>query len=168
MKANFLLLPLLPLALLCGCATVPFVVNDSQLNRIQISYRPADKAGKPCRISLIGAGYIEFIEGSSPRVTSDFAIDTENAAWNDVYQERLGVPPDVIRGWLQIFADAGLMDKSRRGRSTRPQPEAPARESAVFYADINAQKTLFVTEDEALLAPVRDLIAIIKQKEPGR
>ena len=101
------------LTLLGGCASAPIVVSDSQLNWLQITCRPSAPGAPHCRINLIGVGYIEFIEGHSPRVANDFSLETDHARWQDAYQEKLSVPPDVIRDWLQLFADAGVMDSSK-------------------------------------------------------
>ena len=49
------------LTFLCGCASAPIEVSDSQLNWLQITRRPADPDTPHCRINLIGVGYIEFI-----------------------------------------------------------------------------------------------------------
>ena len=101
------------LSLLCGCATPPIVVNDSQLNWLQITLTPAETGANVSRINLIGVGYIEFMEGRSPRVANSFSQDVGNAKWQDVYQEKLGVSPEVIRDWLQLFVDAGVMDSAK-------------------------------------------------------
>ncbi len=147
------------LALLCGCASTPVEVGDSQLNWIAIAYQPAAAGAKPCRIELIGVGSLEFIEGNSPRVNNDFSQDVEHGQWQDVYQEKLGVPSDVIQGWLQIFVDAGIMD---RKKMLKKQKEGEARDIAVFRGRINRDKIFCVTDDEEILGHVRKLIAIVK------
>ena len=147
-------------ALVAGCASAPIEVNDSQLNWIKIKYQPAaaGQDAKPCQIDLIGAGSIEFKEGLSPRVTDSFSQDTGNAHWNDFHQEKLGVPPDIIRGWMQIFVDAGLMDKSK----SKPHGRGEKRDIAVFHANINRELAICITDDEELLGHVRRLVSIIK------
>ena len=84
------------LMLLCGCASTPVEVGDSQLNWISISYRPADAAVKPCRLELIGVGSLEFIEGHSPRVNNDFSQAVDHGQWQDVYQEKLQIRFSII------------------------------------------------------------------------
>jgi hypothetical protein len=146
------------LSLLCGCATPPVVVSDSQLNWLQITRRSADENILQSRINLIGVGYIEFIEGRSPRVTNAFSQDVGNAQWQDVYQEKLGVHPDVIRDWLQLFVDAGVMDSSKNKVSKNNE----AKETVLFQANINREKAICVTDDEELLRLVHKLIDVIK------
>lgn len=150
------------LTLLCGCASPPIVVSDSQLNWLQITCRPADPGAPHCRINLIGVGYIEFLEGHSPRVSNDFSVETGHSQWHDVYQEKLGVPPDVIRDWLQLFADAGVMESSKNKISNKEG------ETVLFQASINREKTVCITDDEELLELVHKLIDVIKSHGKGR
>ncbi len=157
-------------ALISGCATAPVEVSDSQLNWLNITYKPAEQGAKPSRINLIGVGSIEFMEGRSPRVANDFAQDTEHEHWQDFYQEKLGVPPDVIRGWLQIFVDAGMLEKSKN--KIRKVKDGTPRDIAVFHANIDMDKYVCITDDDELLAQVRRLVAIVKtgktpEKENG-
>ncbi len=152
------------LTLLCGCASPPIVVSDSQLNWLQITCRPADSDAPHCRINLIGVGYVEFIEGHSPRVSNDFSVETDHARWQDVYQEKLGVPPDVIRDWLQLFADAGVMESSKNKISRKEG----GGETVLFQASINREKAICHTDDEELLELVHKLIDVIKSHGKGR
>ena len=50
------------LPFLCGCASAPIEVSDSQLNWLQITRRPADADAPHCRINLMGVGYIAFLQ----------------------------------------------------------------------------------------------------------
>ena len=152
------------LSLLCGCASAPIEVSDSQLNWLQITCRPANPDEPHCRINLIGVGYIEFIEGHSPRVANDFSQDTAHAQWQDVYQEKLGVSPDVIRDWLQLFADAGVMTSSKN-KVSQKNGEG---ETVLFQASINREKAICLTDDEELLEIVHKLIDVIKSSGKGR
>ena len=146
------------LSLVCGCATRHVVVSDSQLNWLQITRRPSDERILQSRTNLIGAGYIEFIEGRSPRVANSFSQDVGNAQWQSVYQEKLGVQPDVIRDWLQLFVDAGLLDPSKN----KVSKDNAAGETVVFQANINREKYVCVTDDMELLGLVRELVDVIK------
>ena len=146
------------LSLLCGCATPPIVVNDSQLNWLQMTLIPAEAGAKLSRINLIGAGYVEFMEGRSPRVANSFSQEVENAKWQDVYQEKLGVSPEVIRDWLQLFVDAGVMDSAKNKVSKSNETKATVR----FQANINRERAFCVTDDEELLELVGKLIDVIK------
>ena len=166
MKSAFI--PLAALAasvtLLCGCASPPIEVSDSQLNWLQITCRPAEADAPHCRINLIGVGYIEFIEGHSPRVSNDFSVETNHARWQDVYQEKLGVSPDVIHDWLQLFADAGVMESSKNKVSKK----GDSGETVLFQASINREKVVCLTDDEELLELVHKLIDVIKSHGKGR
>ena len=146
------------LSLLCGCATPPIVVSDSQLNWLQITRRPAEPGARVSRINLIGVGYIEFMEGRSPRVANSFSQDVGNAKWQDVYQEKLGVSQEVIRDWLQLFVDAGVMDSSKN----KVSKDNEAKTTVLFQANINREKVVCVTDDEELLDLVGKLIDVIK------
>ncbi len=145
-------------ALIAGCATTPIEVNDSQLNWLNIKFQPAATGAKPCRINLVGSGSIEFMEGLSPRVANSFSQDTEHEHWQDIYQEKLGVPPDIIRGWMQMFVDAGIMDRSK----SRIREKDAKRDRAVFHASINREVVVCITDDDELLGLVRRLASIIK------
>ncbi len=157
-QPTFIVIAAAAAALIAGCASAPIEVNDSQLNWLNITYQPSEQGAKPCRINLIGVGSIEFMEGRSPRVADSFSQDTGHAHWQDVYQEKLGVPPDIIRGWMQIFVDAGVMDKSK----SRPREKGAKRDLAVFHVNINREKAICITDDEELVGHVRHLVSIIK------
>ncbi len=152
------------LSFVCGCATAPVKVGDSQLNWLQITCRPSDKHAPQCRINLIGAGYIDFIEGRSPRVTNSFSQEIGDEKWQDVYQEKLGVSPEVIREWLQLFVDAGATDSAKNKVSKKDKAE----ETVLFQANINNDKTICLTDDEELLELVHTLIDVIKSHGKGR
>ena len=155
-------LPLFAALLITGCATPPVTVNDSQLNWLQFKYIPVTKGAKPCRVNLIGAGYIEFTEGTSPLVKDDFSVAVDDRNWQDVNRERLGVPPDVIRMWLQRFSDAGVTLPPKRRKN--PDPNAEPKDIAIFRANINMKKYACASDDDELLYAVRELIAIIKSE----
>ena len=140
------------------------MVSDSQLNWLQITRRPAEPGASISHINLIGVGYIEFIEGRSPRVANAFSQDVDNAKWQDVYQEKLGVSPDVIRDWLQLFVDAGVMDPAKNKVAQKDKAE----ETVLFQANINREKTMCVTDDEELLELVHKLIDVIKTHGKGK
>lgn len=144
-------------ALLCaGCATAPIEVSDSQLNWLIVTYRPV--GGAPCRINLVGVGYIDFVEGASPLVADDFSTDVGNDQWQDKYQERLGLQPSDIRVWLQRFVDAGL------GQSHGKMQKGSEGKVDVAYvrASIDFEKMAWVTDDPELIALVRSLVRSIK------
>lgn len=108
-----------------GCASLyppqaPMEVSDSQLNWLTIRYRPLATNRPPCRIEIVGAGYLQFIQGESPLVVDDFAVDTEHYQWNNLTQEKLGMTPAEARRMLQQFVDAGLLGEPRQLRETAP------------------------------------------------
>lgn len=154
-------LSLFAVLVLVGCATPPVVVSDSQLNWLEVKYMPISPDAKPCRISLIGVGSIEYKEGTSPQVASSFAVNTEDAGWQDVYQESLGVQPAVLRSWLQRFADAGVMTENARVNAAKELQKKADR--AFITARINGKKAVCITTGESLIKVVRDLIRSIKQ-----
>ncbi len=146
---------------LSGCALFfppekPFIVNDSQLNWINVSYRPADLKRSPCRIGIVGAGYIRYIAGESPLVADDFATDTSDARWGDVTEEKLGITPAEARALMQNFADAGLMSEPPlpRGRGKAMQ-DAPG--VALFAVRLNGIEKRCVTANPDLVALVETL-----------
>jgi len=147
--------------MLGGCALFfpseqPFVVDDSQLNWLNISYRPADLKRPPCRIAIVGAGYIRYISGESPLVADDFATDTADARWGDVAQEKLGITPPEARALMQGFADAGLMSEPAVPRG-RGKLLADAPGVALFNASLNGERKRCVTANPELLALVETL-----------
>lgn len=149
---------------LAGCLTSPVTeVSDSQLNWLRISYKPANGC-PPCRFDIVEAGYIHYISGKSPRVADDFAIDTENASWQDAAEEKIGVPPDVVRGWLQKFVDAGLVEKARKQARSKKATISPGKGVASFRAKINTQDFALATSDEELVAVVEELEGIVSSK----
>jgi hypothetical protein len=141
-----------------GCAILfppekPFVVSDSQLNWLNISYRPANLKRPPCRIAIMGAGYVRYISGESPLVADDFATDTADASWGDVAEEKLGITPAEARALMQGFADAGLMSEPAVPRG-RGKPLADAPGVALFNASLNGEKKRCVTANPDLVALV--------------
>ncbi|MBQ7721651.1 MAG: hypothetical protein IJT64_01950 [Kiritimatiellae bacterium] len=143
-------------ALCAGCATPPVQVGDSQLNWLLVTYQPAK--GAQCTINLVGVGYIDFVEGSSPLVSDAFSTDVGNDRWQDKYQERLGLQPEEIRVWLQRFVDAGL--GQRHGKL--PKDALGNRDVAFMRASIDFEKMAWVTDDPELIALVRSLVKSIK------
>jgi len=108
-----------------GCTSLfppepPVEVSESQLNWLTIRYRPLAADHPPCRIEIVGAGYLQFIQGESPLVVDDFAVDTEHYQWNNLTQEKLGMTPAEARRMLQQFVDAGLLGEPRQLRETAP------------------------------------------------
>lgn len=143
-----------------GCASLfppppPVVVNDSQLNWLAISYRPLAAGRPPCRIEIVGAGYLHFAQGESPLVADDFAVDTEHRQWNDLAQEKLGLTPAETRSMLQQFVDAGLL-----GEPARPRRAAPgAAGLAVCRWRINNRRGVCTTSSPELTGLVEELAA---------
>jgi hypothetical protein len=108
-----------------GCTSLfppepPVEVSESQLNWLTIRYRPLAADHPPCRIEIVGAGYLQFAQGESPLVADDFAVDTEHLQWNHLTQEKLGMTPADARQMLQQFVDAGLLDAQARPRGADP------------------------------------------------
>lgn len=144
------------LLILSGCATAPVEVGESHLNWVLVTYRPAN--GSPCRINLVGVGYVEFIEGASPLVGNDFSTDVSNSSWQDKYQERLGLQPSEVRTWLQRFVDAGLGQKHAK----IPKERQGATDVVIVRGNIDFKKMACVTDDEAMVSLVRSLVRSVK------
>ena len=143
-----------------GCASLfppkpPVEVSDSQLNWLLIRYRPIGANRPPCRIEIVGAGYLHFVQGESPLVADDFAVDTEHLQWNNLAQEKLGMTPAETRRLLQQFVDAGLLDEPARPRRTPPDADG----SAVCRWRINNQRGACATSSPELTGIVEELAA---------
>jgi rhamnosyltransferase len=141
-----------------GCASLfppakPLEVGDSQLNWLTIRYRPLSTQRPACRIEIVGAGYLYFIQGKSPLVADDFAVDTEHAQWTNLRQEKLGMTPAETRSLLQRFADAGLTTEPARPGKTLPT--APG--IASFRWRINNKSGACFTANPALIALVEEI-----------
>ncbi len=162
MKSRFsaIFLPLL-IAALCGCVSdkIP-VVTDSQLNWLQIRYYPLDEKEPPCYMNLLGVGNIQFKRGRSPQVEDDFATNTDHANWQDIEVENLGVPPDVIRAWMQRFLDAGLYQESKR-RSGKGG--GVTNDVAVFLMKNDTDLFGCRTMNPDLVEPVKELADILSR-----
>jgi hypothetical protein len=153
------------LPIIAGCASLfpppkPEEVSDSQLNWLNIRYRPTTAARPPCRIEIVGAGYLYLIQGESPLVADDFAVDTEHREWASVTQEKLGMTPVETRRLLQQFVDAGLLQEPPRPRQT--DPDAPG--IAVFRWRINNRRGSCITANPALTALVEKIAARVSRR----
>lgn len=158
------------LMMLCGCASLfpppaPVEVSDSQLNWLNVSYRPAHPERPPCRIEIIGAGYLSFQQGKSPLVADSFATDTTDASWSDMTQEKLGMTPAQARTLMQGFVDAGLLAEGRHGM----QVENTATNGfARFRWRINNKNGSCMTSRPALVGIVERLSANLTRTGGGR
>ena len=146
--------------LVSGCASLltgakPLEVSDSQLNWLNIRYRPADTSRHPCRIEIIGAGYLHFMQGASPRLADGFSTDTEHAQWANLTEEKLGMTPAETRALLQRFVDAGLLKEPARPLNL--DPDAPG--IAWFRWRLNNESGACVTAKADLIGLV-DAIAM--------
>ncbi len=143
-----------------GCALLerkPTIVSDSQLNWLAVKYRPLDPARPPCRIEIVGAGYLDFMIGASPLVADSFATDTENINWDKMNHEKLGMQPGEARRLMQFFVDGGLLQSAKkRGRRQLDDPDVPG--IALFRWRINGDAGGSLTSDPELLAIVEDII----------
>lgn len=142
--------------LVAGCVTAPIKVGESHLNWVIVTYRPVK--GDPCRINLVGTGYIDYIEGASPLVADDFSTDVSNARWQDKYQERLGLQPSEVRTWIQRLVDAGLGQKLGK----IPKERQGTTDVVFVRGNIDFKKMACVTDDEKMVAVVRSLIRSVK------
>ena len=157
---------LLLAATFSGCVSeeIP-VVTDSQLNWLQIRYYPLDPKEPPCYMSLLGVGSIDLKRGRSPLVEDDFAVNTEHTDWQNIEVEHLGVPPDIIRGWMQRFLNAGLYQESQKksrgnGGSTN--------DVAVFVMKNGMDVFGCRTMNPDLVGPVKELAGILTNNRESR
>ena len=101
------------------------------------------------------------MQGESPLVADDFAVDTEHLQWSNLTQEKLGMTPGEARQMLQQFVDAGLLDEPARPRGT--DPGAPG--IAACRWRINNRRGGCVTARPELTGLVEELAARLGRRE---
>ncbi len=138
------------LGLVGGCLSLPrepVVVNDSQLNWLAVEYKPLEDTAPPSSIDIFGVGYIDFMQGYSPRLSDSFTQDVDNPNWNRMIQERIGMTPDNARKIIQQFVNAGLLEQPSQPRKAPDEIKGIAR----FRWNINNEKGGCLTADPLLL-----------------
>ncbi len=155
------------LAAACGCATHGrrFPVSPSQLNWLEIAYRPAKQGAYPCRISILGTGSITMRTGSSPQIMNSFSVDTRSSSWNDVDEIRADIPPDEMQAILQQFVDSGITDSPR---SDKKAGQAPGKPVVMIGGRIDREKIRRMTDDEKLVKMTERLIKWMAEQEDAR
>lgn len=154
-------------AFFSGCALfgpdVPPVVGDSQLNSLQVTYTPAQKDYDPVYVNIITTGYIHMKKGKSPRVRNSFSHEVDHPDWNNIREEKIGVPPDVARAWMQKFFNAGLATEGKKA-SKRAKDPLFGKEMGVarFVAQLDRDKYFAVTDNPDLIKPLLQLVGIIE------
>lgn len=141
----------------------PPEVSDSYLNTLQVNYTPADKEADFCYVNIISSGYIHIKKGRSPRVHNSFSQDIENPYWNNIHEEKLGVPPEVTRAWIQKFFNAGLASEAKKA-AKRVKDDNFGKEMGVanFAAKLDGKEYFVVTDEAKLIQPVLQLFSIIE------
>lgn len=154
-------------ALLSGCSTSGrrFQVSQSQLNWMEVSYKPAKNGAPFCRISMLGTGSITMRMGTSPRIADSFSYDTRNANWNDVEQIRADIPQEEMQDVFQMFIDNGITDSPR---SDKHAGEIPGKAIVMIGARIDREKIRRRTDDEKIVGMVERLIQWLVDQEEAR
>ena len=151
----------------CGCAThgPRFPVSGSQLNWMEIAYRPARPGQNPVRVSLLGTGAITLKTGSSPQVMNSFAVDTRNSSWNDVDEVRAEIPQEEMQSVFQQFIDNGVTDSPR---SDKKAGKTPGKAFVMIGGRIDKEKIRRATDDPQLVKMVERLIKWTAEQEASR
>ena len=89
-----------------------------------------------------------------------FLLITDHAKWQDIEVEHLGVPPDIVRGWMQRFLDAGLYQESKRRRGGT---EGTTNDVAVFLMKNDMDVFGCRTMNPDLVGPARQLSEILSK-----
>lgn len=141
-------------------------ISDSQLNSLQVFYTPADENADFIYVNIISSGYIYLKKGRSPRVLNSFSQNVESPDWNNINEEKLGVPPDVTRDWIQKFFNAGLASENRKSAKRVKKPEFGKENGiAKFLSKADGKEYFATTDSSSLIDPFLQLVAII---EAGR
>lgn len=171
----------LALAGLCGCASLgggtgwfpaakTFPVDISNLDWVEVTYvpRPGDPVfERPCRLSLMGSGEVEFRAGRSPQVWDTFSQKIDDPHWNDLFVDRAHLEPAGMQPLYQELVDAGLFpSRWSMERDTQSPPfikvnASIGRERAIRFTDDRrlvaiVERVLSRFEDTALLARTRN------------
>lgn len=154
-------------AMACGCMThgPRFPVSSSQLNWLEIAYRPAAQGANPVRISLLGTGAITMRTGSSPQIMNTFSVDTRSSSWNDIEEIRADIPQDEMQAIFQQFIDTGITDSPRSDKNAGKNPGKPF---AMFGGRIDREKIRRKTDDPALMKMVERLAKWMIDQENAR
>jgi hypothetical protein len=132
-----------------------FEVEPSGLDWIEIAYYPAqnDPLVKfPCRLSLFGAGEVEFKTGRSPRLWSSFSDKVNDPYWNDLYSDRMHLPKEEMQSVFQAFVDEGIAPRDEFTRKT----EAVKRPYVNISAQIGREKIRLATDNKYLVDLVEE------------
>ncbi len=155
---------LLALACASGCALFdrrerpPPQISDSQLNWLEITYRPGDTRRPPCRISMIGVGSLSVRTGASPLVADDFAHDPAHPNWNDIDAQRISLTPEDVRQIFQSLVNNGLLDAPRKDRTTA---SANGTAAVVFVGRLDREHVRRVASEPELVSRVERLLDLL-------
>lgn len=134
-----------------------FEVEPSGLDWIEIAYYPAKNDPKvkfPCRLSIFGAGEVEFKTGRSPRLWSSFSDKVDDPYWNDLYSDRMHLPKDEMLSVFQAFVDEGIVPKDLFTRKT----EAVKPPYVNISAQIGREEVRMATDNKFLVGLVEEAI----------
>ena len=151
---------------LAGCASgrgPRFAVDDSQLNWMEISYRPGSPAAKPCHISLLGTGSLSYRSGNSPQLSNSFSTDVTHPSWGDISEGSFPIPPSEMRQIFQSFLDHGALDNPKSDKNAGKTPGQPVVSLTSKFR--NAKPSRRITSDPVLVGMVERLIRWIELEE---
>jgi len=149
-----------------GCATLwnhdkPITVDESQLNWLEIAYRPG--MGKPLvQLSLLGSGNIRLKRGTSPQISNDFSQDVDNVLWDDVNVDQLNVQTSQMRDVFQALVNRGLMqepDKDFLESAKRGVPEAR------ITGMLNNERVKRLAVEPELIGYIRELLRLFDENK---
>lgn len=137
-----------------------FDVSISSLDWINIGYFPEEtdlEIFLPCRMSISGAGYIEFFIGRSPRVWNAFSDDVNNPYWNHIVSGQRSVDTATIQNIFQTYVDEGIFPRNwiidKKLSSNIKAPYIKAHASVGFFTSgiVTDNKNLVDVTKEILL-----------------
>ena len=101
-------------------------VELSSLDWIEVAYFPVAEnpvIKGPCRLSLFGVGEVIVKTGRSPQLWDSFSTKVTDPYWNELFTDRMHLPPDEMQTVFQAFVDEGLIPArtfTRRTKNLKP------------------------------------------------
>lgn len=101
-------------------------VELSSLDWIEVAYFPTEENPTikgPCRLSLFGVGEVVVKTGRSPQLWDSFSTKVTDPYWNELFTDRMHLPPDEMQTVFQAFVDEGIIPArtfTRRTEDLKP------------------------------------------------